>query len=80
MTESIASPCILVCAIEPTSGYCYGCGRTRAEIGNWMNYSAEQRTALMEELPARVATLERRPRRVTKRARLKGQNGSGSAV
>ncbi|NKB51238.1 MAG: DUF1289 domain-containing protein [Rhizobiaceae bacterium] len=68
----IKSPCILVCAIEPESGHCYGCGRNRDEIAGWMNFSAEFRDQIMEELPARVSKLERRPRRVTRRARLRG--------
>ena len=27
------SPCILVCSIDMVTGYCFGCGRTRDEIG-----------------------------------------------
>jgi len=70
---TIESPCVLICAIEPKSGHCYGCGRTRTEIARWTGYSEDERTELMNELPERVAKLERRPRRVTKRARLKGE-------
>ncbi|MEP1208260.1 MAG: DUF1289 domain-containing protein [Rhizobiaceae bacterium] len=68
----IKSPCILVCAIEPDSGHCYGCGRSRDEIAGWVNFSPQLRDAIMEELPARVSKLERRPRRVTRRARMRG--------
>lgn len=72
--SEIKSPCVLVCAIEPVSGHCYGCGRTREEIGAWMNFSPQVRDHLMaEELPQRVAKLERRPRRVTRRARMRGE-------
>ncbi len=67
----IKSPCILVCAIEPNSGHCYGCGRSRDEIAGWMSYSHQQRDEIMEALPERVSKLERRPRRVTKRQRLR---------
>ena len=70
---TIESPCVLICAIEPRSGYCYGCGRTRTEIARWTGYSDEERSELMAELPGRVAKLERRPRRVTRRARMKGE-------
>ena len=69
----IKSPCILVCAIEPESGHCYGCGRSRDEIGGWIKYSAAERDAIMEALPDRVAKLERKPRRVTRRARMRGE-------
>ena len=72
-SSPIASPCILVCAIEPESGHCYGCGSSRDEIAGWINYAPETRTQIMEELPQRVAKLERRPRRVTRRARMRNQ-------
>lgn len=64
------SPCILICSIDLESGYCHGCGRTSSEIGAWTMYSDEQRKDLMAELPARVASLEKKPRRETKRQRL----------
>lgn len=64
------SPCILVCSIEAESGFCHGCGRTTAEIGGWTMYSDERRSEIMNELPARVASLEKKPRRETKRQRL----------
>ncbi len=67
------SPCVLICAIEPESGHCYGCGRTRTEIADWTSYTDATRATLMEELPSRVEKLERRPRRVTKRARMRKQ-------
>lgn len=72
MTTPIQSPCILVCSIEPESGHCYGCGRTRDEIASWINFSDETRAGIMEILPDRVAKLERKPRRVTKRSRMRG--------
>jgi predicted Fe-S protein YdhL (DUF1289 family) len=67
---TIESPCILVCSIDMKSGYCFGCGRTRDEIAGWMNYSPENRRQLMAELPARLETVERKPRRETRRQRI----------
>lgn len=67
---SIESPCISLCAIDPRSGYCFGCGRTGEEIGAWIAFSPEQRRAVMDTLPARMATIERPARRGTKRRRL----------
>lgn len=64
------SPCILVCSIDMTTGYCFGCGRTRDEIGGWIGYSDAERRAIMTELPARLATVERKPRRETRRQRM----------
>ena len=64
------SPCILVCSIDLQTGYCFGCGRTRDEIGAWIAYTPEQRRAVMALLPARLETVERKPRRETRRARM----------
>jgi predicted Fe-S protein YdhL (DUF1289 family) len=64
------TPCILVCSIDINTGYCFGCGRTRGEIGEWTLFSDEQRSEIMSALPARLGILERRPRRETLRKRL----------
>jgi len=64
------SPCILVCSIDMKTGYCFGCGRTRDEIGAWTLYTSEQRRNIMDLLPARLETVERKPRRETRRARM----------
>ncbi|MDF1633934.1 DUF1289 domain-containing protein [Mycoplana sp. MJR14] len=69
------SPCILVCSIDDVTGYCFGCGRTRQEIGAWVQYSPEERRALMAILPERLSTIERRPRRETRRARMARERG-----
>ncbi|MEM9733017.1 MAG: DUF1289 domain-containing protein [Pseudomonadota bacterium] len=66
--STIASPCISICSIEPKSGHCYGCGRTMDEILAWTKFSDEVRSAMMADvLPDRVAALEKRPRRTTRR-------------
>lgn len=64
------SPCILVCSIDDKTGYCFGCGRTRDEISGWTLFSSEQRRSIMQALPARLDTVERRPRRETRRTRM----------
>jgi predicted Fe-S protein YdhL (DUF1289 family) len=48
------SPCVRLCTLDPDSGICVGCGRTLAEIGNWMRYSDDERRAIMALLPARL--------------------------
>ena len=75
---SIESPCILVCSMDMKTGYCFGCGRTRDEIGAWIDFSVDQRRAVMAELPARLETLERRPRRETRRSRMAREAGGGN--
>ena len=70
------SPCILVCSIDMKTGYCFGCGRTRDEIGGWMTYSDLQRREIMALLPARLETVERKPRRETRRQRMARESGA----
>jgi predicted Fe-S protein YdhL (DUF1289 family) len=70
MSDAIQSPCILVCSIDMATGFCHGCGRTRDEIGAWTLYSAEERRRIMETLPARIDTIEKKPRRETRRQRM----------
>lgn len=56
--------------MDMETGHCFGCGRTRDEIANWINYSPQQRSTIMEELPPRVNAIKRRPRRMTKRRQM----------
>jgi predicted Fe-S protein YdhL (DUF1289 family) len=67
---AIQSPCILICSIEMKSGLCFGCGRTRDEIAGWSNFSENERSNIMSELPARLETFERKPRRETRRKKM----------
>ena len=73
--NAIESPCILVCSIDLKTGYCFGCGRTRDEISSWLTFSPETRRAVMSELPARLETVERKPRRETRRQRIARERG-----
>lgn len=73
---AIESPCILVCSIDMKTGFCFGCGRTRDEIGGWIAMTSEMRRAVMAELPARLETVERRPRRETRRSRMARERGA----
>lgn len=70
----IETPCIKICVLDPETGFCIGCGRTRGEIGAWLDLTAGARHEVMTILPERVATLtQRKARRGGRRARL----GSG---
>lgn len=69
------SPCILVCSIDDKTGYCFGCGRTREEIAGWIGMTSLERREIMANLPARLETVERRPRRETRRARMARERG-----
>lgn len=77
MTEPIETPCILVCSIDMETGWCHGCGRTRDEIGAWSLYSGSQRRAIMDELGGRVAQIEKKPKRITKRRAARARSQAG---
>lgn len=49
-----SSPCIRVCILDPETGLCEGCGRTREEIGQWFRLTEEERLRIMADLPERM--------------------------
>lgn len=59
----IETPCVKICVVDPETGYCIGCGRTRMEIGGWLSMSPDERRGVMATLPERVATLTQRKSR-----------------
>ncbi|MEM1377685.1 MAG: DUF1289 domain-containing protein [Pseudomonadota bacterium] len=74
------SPCIQLCSIDQQSGFCHGCGRTREEIGAWTLYTDQQREEIMAELVTRIDTIEKKPRRTTKRQRLASKNAQTTSA
>jgi predicted Fe-S protein YdhL (DUF1289 family) len=54
-----ASPCNFTCIVDRKRDWCIGCLRTLDEIGRWEQMSAEERWAVVDELPARRASLGR---------------------
>lgn len=54
---TVKSPCLLVCELDRTTGWCLGCGRSGEEVENWLAYSDAQRDAAMAALPARLAAM-----------------------
>jgi predicted Fe-S protein YdhL (DUF1289 family) len=68
---AIETPCIKICVVDPETGFCIGCGRTRGEIGGWLGMTPDERRIIMEGLPHRVETLtQRKSRRGGRRGRL----------
>lgn len=57
--QRIESPCVNICQIDATTGWCVGCGRNLDEIAGWASASAAWRQAVSDTLPARKATLAR---------------------
>ena len=58
--DEIESPCIKVCVMHPEARICTGCHRTGEEIARWSRMSAEERRAIMAELPSRISLLRKR--------------------
>lgn len=69
----IETPCVKLCVVDPHTGFCIGCGRTRAEIASWLGISARERHAIMAALPERVLGLARGKRRGGRQGRLAGE-------
>ncbi|MCA0432914.1 MAG: DUF1289 domain-containing protein [Proteobacteria bacterium] len=67
----IETPCVKICVVDPETGFCIGCGRTRMEIAGWLGMAPQERRQVMTTLPERVATLtSRKTRRGGRRGRL----------
>lgn len=60
---AIATPCVNICAVDPISALCIGCGRTIAEIADWSGMSEDERNVIMAGLAERMraARSERAP-------------------
>jgi predicted Fe-S protein YdhL (DUF1289 family) len=48
------TPCVAVCAIDPKTGLCLGCGRTFPEIARWHRLDGAERRAIMAVLARRM--------------------------
>jgi predicted Fe-S protein YdhL (DUF1289 family) len=62
MKAKITAPCIKVCAMERSRGWCLGCGRTGREIARWWNIGEAERAAVRADLPKRLAAMGLPPR------------------
>jgi hypothetical protein len=47
------TPCVRVCAIDPHTGLCAGCGRRPDEIARWAAMTDDERRRIMLALPDR---------------------------
>ncbi len=65
------SPCVKVCSIDATTGWCLGCGRSMREIAGWSSLSPERRRLVLDSLEARMVTITDREARA-KNYRLPG--------
>ena len=51
--NDVPSPCNNVCQMDRDTGYCRGCLRTIEEISDWLDYSNQQKRAVLERLEKR---------------------------
>jgi len=54
---AIETPCLRICVIDETTGFCVGCGRTLEEIANWRSYSSNERQRVMAGLGDRLSKI-----------------------
>lgn len=57
MTEETQSPCIGVCAMDESTGFCQGCFRTIEEIQQWWDLDPAARAEINEKVSLREAEL-----------------------
>ena len=50
----VSTPCVKVCLLDPETGLCEGCGRTREEVAWWGSLSEEERLGIMARLEERM--------------------------
>lgn len=52
MTESdgIISPCVGVCQMDGSTGWCLGCGRSRSEIVGWKKLEDDRKLYLIRKV------------------------------
>lgn len=54
----IDTPCVKICKINETVGYCIGCGRTRREIAEWSGLTKNERLTIMGVCLKRMKEME----------------------
>ncbi len=58
--DEVQSPCIKICRHD-SNGVCFGCQRTKEEIGNWSKYSNEERAEILKKASRRRNTPDDAP-------------------
>jgi predicted Fe-S protein YdhL (DUF1289 family) len=57
MSDAVSSPCIGICRLNAAQ-VCVGCGRSIAEIAEWLAASDARRAAIRIEASARLKSLQ----------------------
>lgn len=51
----VVSPCVNICQMDETTGWCVGCLRTLEEIASWSGYAEADKRCVWQQLPQRRA-------------------------
>ena len=51
----VKSPCKNVCELDPSTGLCLGCKRTKNEIAKWVHYNDKEREKIIKKAGKREA-------------------------
>ena len=65
--KNLPSPCISICKLNKSTGYCDGCFRTEDEIALWLSMSDEDKLNMLNILRQRQGI----KRRVNRRKKIK---------
>jgi predicted Fe-S protein YdhL (DUF1289 family) len=66
---AVPSPCINVCRMDATTGWCEGCLRTIDEIAGWSGFDNDAKRAVWDALDTRHAVLLARQQNPTREPR-----------
>ena len=50
---TVPSPCISICAMDETTGFCKGCKRTINEVAMWLYMTDDEKALVVAELEKR---------------------------
>lgn len=53
--ESVPSPCVQVCQVDPSGSHCIGCLRSLDEIRDWPILTAEEKQTVLAAIERRRA-------------------------
>jgi len=68
----MSSPCRNICVLDPESGFCIGCGRTREEIARWSRLPMTKKRDIVMALPDRLSAITTQRPRKGRKGRIKG--------
>lgn len=55
---SVESPCRKLCALDPATRVCTGCGRSLDEIARWGGMSDDEKRAVLRRIGAVAGSVE----------------------